>query len=265
MKITNKILAAMVFVFFITGISGTIIFNLWQTENTKDPAKYEEGEFAGMSNPKDIRGSYTLEDIKKAFDVDVEILGEAFVLDNIDDLNNFKCRELEEMYGDVENGEIGTDSVRLFVALYKNLPYTPEEDTLLLSPALTLLKDKVSEGEFLKLKKRTLNLPQSKTEDTTTIDDVKKDAENKTVTTTEKTKTLEKNTETTISDEDRTIKGKTTFGELKSWGLSDEEIEKAIGQPMGKSGESIRDFCKAKDIEFSTIKSELQKLVDSKK
>ena len=155
MKITNKILAAMVFVFFITGISGTIIFNLWQTENTKDPAKYEEGEFAGMSNPKDIRGSYTLEDIKKAFDVDVEILGEAFVLDNIDDLNNFKCRELEEMYGDVENGEIGTDSVRLFVALYKNLPYTPEEDTLLLSPALTLLKDKVSEGEFLKLKKRT--------------------------------------------------------------------------------------------------------------
>lgn len=258
MIITSKILAPVIFVFFIIGIAGTMTFSLWQIESSKEPAKYEEGDFADMNNPGDIRGSYTLADVKKVFDIDVEILGKAFGLDDIDDLDNFKCKELEEMYDDIKEGEIGTDTVRMFVALYKGLPFTPEEDTLLPSPTVAILKDKVGEEEFLKLKERSISLSQFKTEDSIQ-EDIKKDTDKKI------TEEVQTKTEQTEPDEDRTIRGKTTFGELKKWGLSKEEIEKVMGQPIGKSGESARDFCKAKDIEFSSIKTELQKLVDSKK
>ena len=78
MKITNKILAPIIVLFFVAGIIGTMIFNLWKTESTKEPAKIKEGQFAGMNNPDDIRGSYSFEDINMAFDIDVEILGKAF-------------------------------------------------------------------------------------------------------------------------------------------------------------------------------------------
>jgi len=63
--------------------------------------------------------------------------------------------------------------------------------------------------------------------------------------------------------EDRTIKGKTTFNDLLEWGLSKEDIEAVLGIKMGARALTVRDFCKEKEIEFSSVKTELQSKVDA--
>ena len=80
--------------------------------------------------------------MQNAFDVPVEVLGKAFGVGYVADLAAFKCKELETLYANlpVADVEIGTDAVRLFVALYKSLPYTPEESTALPNPAVSQLK-----------------------------------------------------------------------------------------------------------------------------
>ena len=69
--------------------------------------------------------------------------------------------------------------------------------------------------------------------------------------------------EESAQSEDRTIKGKTTFNDLLEWGLSKEDIEAALGIKMGARALTVRDFCKEKEIEFSSVKTELQSKVDA--
>jgi hypothetical protein len=54
------------------------------------------------------------------------------------------------------------------------------------------------------------------------------------------------------------VKGKTTFGELASWGVSAETVERILGLPPGKTGVTVRDYCIENGIEFSTVKDALQ-------
>ncbi|WP_245584599.1 4Fe-4S binding protein [Spirochaeta cellobiosiphila] len=121
---------------FIIGIGGSMAFNLWNTESKKIPAKILVEGDKEVPNPADIRGSYTLKDIEDSFKIPVSILATAFSLDNNPD---FKVKDLEKMNWNVEYGEIGTDSVRLFVSEYLDIPYTPKEDTLLPNKARDLL------------------------------------------------------------------------------------------------------------------------------
>jgi hypothetical protein len=239
MILSEKILAPIIVLFFVGGIAGTMVFNLWQTEASKEPAKIKEGKFAGMSDPNDIRGSYSFQDINNVFDIDVEVLGKAFEVHDVNNLSEFQCKKLEDMYGEVEGGEIGTGSVRLFVALYKGLPYVLDDETLLPSSAISILKEKISHDDFLIIEKLSVDLSKI----------------------VKNSKTADEHGE----DNERKIKGKTTFKELEQWGLSREDIEKVLGISMGKSGETVRDFCTANNIEFSGIKTALQELIDTKK
>jgi len=73
------------------------------------------------------------------------------------------------------------------------------------------------------------------------------------------------NTGSTDSDGDTAVhlfEGNTTFGELKSWGLSTQQIEEIIGMPIGGTGETMRDFFSAAGVEFSSVKARLQEAVD---
>ena len=51
------------------GIALSAALGLWKTTVSKEPARIESGEFAGMPNPSDIRGSYTWADVAKAFSI----------------------------------------------------------------------------------------------------------------------------------------------------------------------------------------------------
>jgi hypothetical protein len=245
MTLRSKHVVPIVLVVFILGIGGTMIFNLWQTTSSKVPATYSSGEFAGEYNPADIRGSYSFGDIEEAFAVPVTALAEAFAVDDTENPAAFLCKSLEELYGAMQNGEVGTDSVRWFVALYTGLPYTPEEDTLLPSASISVLRERLNETELETVRAKTVDLSAVSQEYGAGPESP-----------------APEQTDTHTETEAGEVKGNTTFGELLSWGVSKEAIEQALGLPIGKAGVTVRDYCIENGIEFSTVKDALQRAAD---
>lgn len=240
-RIGSKIIAPVVAAAFILGIGLSMAFNMWQTESSKEPIRYTDGEFAGEYNPADIRGSYSFGDIKAAFDIPVDVLAKAYGVQGVDDLAAFQVKELEEMYGETpDGGEIGTDSVRLFVARYKGLPYTPEDTSRLPSPALSVLQEKLAPADYEAVKAISVQPSQVGVTETDPAAAEEHD------------------------EEEIGVKGKTTFDDLLSWGLTQAEIEEILGMPMGTRGSTVRDFLTTEGLEFSEYKTKLQELLDSK-
>jgi hypothetical protein len=125
------------------------------------------------------------------------------------------------------------------VALYAGVPYSPEEDTLLPSSAISVLQDRLTEEQLETVRAMTVNL-------TGLSESVPVDSQ-----------TAEQ-TDTHTESEAGEVKGKTTFGELLSWGVTKETIEEIMGLPIGKAGVTVRDYCIENNIEFSTVKDALQ-------
>jgi uncharacterized protein with FMN-binding domain len=141
MKYTQKYIAIILVVVFVGGIFYAKQNGYWQTETSKTPEKMiVEGQ--EVYNPEDIRGSYSFEDVSKAFDVPVDVLIDAFQLPEGTDGSVFKNKDLEELYGELagDNGELGNGSVKIFVAFYKNIPMELEEGNLILERGAEILK-----------------------------------------------------------------------------------------------------------------------------
>ena len=240
MNIRSKHIGPIILASFIIGIGGTIGLNLWRTTSAKVPAKFTSGEQAGEYNPADIRGSYTFSQVSEFFQIPLEEMGKSFGLDVTDNMADFKCGNLKEIYGIVEStiegGEIGTDSVKLFVSLYTGLSYTPEETTLIPAPAMSVLEEKLSEKELKAIENRVATLPGLRP-------------------------LPSEDPEDDIGEVDTTVKGNTIFQELLDWGLSKEEIETVLGTSMGKTGVNVRDYCVEREIEFSEVKKVLQEML----
>ena len=251
MKIKNWHMRLIVLIVIFGGIGGTMAFNIWNTEGGRDgqgegggqipPVTFKVGEFAGEYNPADIRGSYSFGHISELWKIPLTDLGTAFGLEAIDNLADFKCGDLHEAYANLEEDvEIGTGSVKVFVALYTGLPYTLSDDEYLPQSAIEVLKAKV-----------TLTEDQVAFLDTHSVDIsglriVEPDI------------TEEHETSTEMA-----IKGNTTFGDLLAWGLSEEEIKAIIGGELPVTGTAIRDFATQKGLEFSTIKASLQAKINA--
>jgi hypothetical protein len=58
------------------------------------------------------------------------------------------------------------------------------------------------------------------------------------------------------------IRGKTTFGDLLGWGLSKDQIEEVLGMPMGARLKAVRDFAFEEGLEFGTVRTALQALLE---
>jgi hypothetical protein len=232
MKVRSKILAPVIVAAILGGIILSSALGLWKTTSSKVPVKFTSGEYAGENNPGDIRGSYSLGDISIAFDIEVPVLAQAFGLKDLVDQKDFQVKELENIYGGLEDsGEIGTDAVRLFVARYNGLPYTPEATTRIPAPALNLLKDKLSTADYDVLKNISVNLL-----------DVKNSSES----------------------EEGVVKGRTTYNDLLSWGMTEKEIEDIIGMPAGPRSTMVREHIMEQGLEFFSYKEKLQAALDSR-
>jgi hypothetical protein len=241
MKMTSRTVAITVVVVILGGILLTMVLGLWITESTKQPAKITIGEFAGISNPADIRGSYSFADVEKNFDVSADILAQAFAVDTtVKEAGAYLAKDLELFYTNVAEGEgeVGTDSLKWFVSLYLGIPYTPEESTYLPNPALQVLRDagKVTDELFQELKLRSVS-PSSVIPTELQVEHVE-------------------------SSTDRTIKGITTFADLLSWGMSQVEIEKVIGDTMPSRTVNLRDYFVEKGLEYSTYRTTLQDIIN---
>jgi hypothetical protein len=246
MTITSKRLAVIVLVMLFGGIAFSSVMGWWATESTKEPVTFTEGEFAGQANPADIRGSYTFGDIGKSFDITPETLAQAFGITDGDPAT-FAVKGLETIY--LESGyEIGTASVRLFVAYYTGLPFDTTEQEIYLPQSATdilLAGDNLTPEQIAYLEKYTVPAGEVPNSEQPVVENTPVPAE----------------TSSTISD-DYTVKGKTTFGELITWGVPQSAIEKLIGAPMPDAATTLKDYAAANGVNFETLKPDLQAEVD---
>jgi hypothetical protein len=241
MTLNSKSLAVIILLAIFGGITFSSAMGWWVTESTKVPVTFTEGEFAGQANPADIRGSYTFGDIANSFDVTPEILAQAFGVTGGDPAA-FAIKELEAIYLD-SGYEIGTISVRLFVAWYTGVPFdtTGQEIFLPRSAAeLLLAKGNLSPDQVTYLEAHTVEVGMP---------------------TQEKAPATPVAASTTTSAE-TTIKGKTTFGELLAWGVPQAVIEQIIGGPLPDPAMTLKDYATAQGLDFETLKSALQAEVD---
>lgn len=236
MKVKNNIMAVIIIVIIFSGIGIAKYMGAWKTESSKVPAKYKTGEFKGEYNPEDIRGSYSFKDISSTFNIEIETLAKAFGVENLEGVSNLKVKEFETIYASLaEKGtEIGTGSVKLFVALYKELPYDLTEDTYIPKSAYEILKEKgnLDNDKLEYLEKHSIEV---KKEESQSIETVEEDEE-----------------------EERAIKGKTTFKEVIDYGVSKAEVENIIGGKITSEATTVRDYCEKNNIEFSEIKEKLE-------
>lgn len=130
MKIKKMTMGIIILLIFTLGIAATMSLNLWATTSKKVPTKIDAGTSSGAYNPADIRGSYTFEEISALFDIDIQVLYTAFGIPPETEGTSIKSKDLEGLY---ENAgvEIGNGSVKIFVALYKNLPIALDDNYLL--------------------------------------------------------------------------------------------------------------------------------------
>ncbi len=244
MKLNSKTIGIIVIAILFGGISLSKGLNIWRTESTKVPVVFNEGEFAGEYNPADIRGSYTLEDINNAFEISPKEMANAFGLNNIDNPSLIKVKDLENIYSDLDGDkEIGTASVRYFVALYKNLPYEMDEEIYL---PITAVKILINEAKINKEQEKYLS---EHTVDVSNIEQYKDSSDNDS----------EKNN--SEDNDEKLIKGKTTFKEVIDWGVSKEILEEIINEKIVDESLVIRDYCMKNGVEFSQVKEEIQKKI----
>ena len=154
---------------------------------------------------------------------------------------DFKCKDREAAYANLEEDvEIGTGSVKVFVALYTGLPYTLSDDEYLPQSAVELLKAKanLTEDQVAFLDTHGVDIGGLRIVEPNITEEHEESAE-------------------------RIIKGRTTFKEVLDWGLPREEIEAIIGEKLPATVMTIRDFVAEKGLDFGPIKEALQSKVDA--
>jgi len=245
MTLESKPLAVIILVVLFGGILFSSALGWWQTESSKEAALITEGEFAGQPDPADIRGSYTFGDVERNFGIPSATLAEAFGVTSESDPVAFQLKNLESIYADQEF-EIGTASVRLFVALHTGLPYELSEDVYLPKRAVSMLisTGTLADEQVAYLEAHTVTLgspPETAPAGASGIPS-------------------EEHAEYDSSE--RVIKGKTTFQELLDWGVSQETIESILGGPMPNPLTVVKTHCDAQGLYFGDIKTAIQAEID---
>lgn len=261
MKLNSYAVAVLVIVMLFGGIGISTAMNWWQTESTKIAATYKEGEFAGQANPADIRGSYTFGDVNKNFGVSLEDLKIAFRLPAETNPALFQVKELETISATLPV-EVGTASVRMFVAFYKGLPYDliTAEESYLFPEAAPILKAQnkmlPEQAAFL----ATHLAPAAGETGTQAAAATATPAPAGAQVTPAPATTATVHTVT-----EKTVTGSTTFQNLLDWGVSSAAIEKVIGGSLPAASTVIKDYASSKSLEFSILKTPLQVEVDKTK
>jgi len=235
----------------------------YETTSSKQPVKFKTGEVAGLPNPADIRGSYTWNDLEKAFGVPAAASAAAFsgAGHQLDPAT--RVSELETIYAGVLPAglEIGTGAVRLFVSLYTGLPFEAEAGSVLPDGALALLATRPGvDKELLK----TYIIPGTASAPATTpvAPSPAAPATAPAATGIGSGAGTGSGTGAAASTTGRAVVGKTTYGNLYDWGLTEAQVESVTGFKPGARTQTVREAAAAAGIEFSAFKTTLQALVD---
>ncbi len=256
-RIRKTILALITLATILGGIALSALLGFWITENTKQPAKIKTGDFAGQADPADIRGSYTFADIEKAFAVPADILCASFSSPEKTLSPGDKVNVLESFYaGKTGDKEIGTDSVRLFVALAKKIPYVTEADTGLPPSAIRYL---IQNGMLTKENAEQYRVAELESDSSIGGGNTAAPAATGT------SAVVNAGSAETHTEGDKTVTGSTTFADLLSWGLTSAEVEAIVGFKIpALAGTTIKDAATQQGKSFGTIKTALQELINKK-
>lgn len=252
MRLTAKPLAAILLAILFGGIGFSSAMGWWQTASTKTPARFSDGEAAGEYDPADIRGSYTFGEVADLFAVPLEDLAAAFRIPQSADPAAYPLKSLESQFSDLPV-EVGTASVRLFVAFYRGLPIDLAEEPFLPADAVRLLEAKanLSDAQRAYLVDHQIALVSG---DPQPVGETQAGSFTPPAT---PQVTSEEHTPA-----ERTVTGKTSFQDLLDWGVSAQEIEQLIGSPLPDPRMLVKDYSNQAGLSFPTLKSQLQALLE---
>ncbi len=247
MKNKAALVASVTVLSLVVGVGIAKITGYWRTEGSKVPIKISRGEFEGESDPGDIRGSYSFTDIEAAFGIPPEMMAAAFGMPE-GDPEQMKAKNVEETWGEMEGGmEVGTDSVKLFTALWTGLPHDAEDTSVLPTAAVEILEayQRIDAAQAAELRLTAVALPNAAGGEAAPAE----------------------SDQPAQSDDheipDRMVRGLTTFGDLKGWGVTEEMWLEKFGEPMGSRAASMKDFAEDTGMPVSEIKALAQDMVDS--
>jgi len=210
--------------------------DLYNTTRVKSPRKTVEGIY----DVTDMRGSHTLEEIEKYYQLPASSVIEAFGLRPDTIPSSFQLKDMKEIFTPVElEGEgyiVETDTVKVFTSLYLKIPYVSDETFYLPEKTVNYLieNDKLIGEEKEYWQGHTFKLEY--------LD----------------SKYLAASEFSKIAVEEAEgfkVTGRTTIQELLDFGVTEEKFEEIIGfkVPDNKSV-SVRDFVIDKGLEFGEIK-----------
>lgn len=250
MKIKAKTLAILIVAIMAAGIGLASALGFWNTKGSRQPARFAGGQFAGLPNPSDIRGSYTWNDVSKAFGIDAELLVRAFGASGPDArLNELEARS--EAAGLPEGSGIGTDSVRLFVSLMTGMPHVPEANTVLPAAAIPLLRQFAKADPSLVEREAARAFPR---QDGGAPADEQAPGEDQAA--------AQSSAPAAHVQAVGTMTGNTTFRDLGEWGLADAQIRSVIGADPGPEGMTVKQWAAERGMSFGDLKAALQALLD---
>lgn len=246
MTVNSKSLTIILFVVLFGGIMLASAAGWWVTESTKIPVTFSEGEFAGQANPADIRGSYTFGDISKSFAITPGVLAQAFGITESNPAE-FAVKDLEALNLN-SSYEIGTASVRLFVAYYTGLPFDTTDQEIYLpqkATSILLTRGSLSSDQIAYLEKYTVGASETSSAAPTSVEPISTPAVG------------------TTASVDYMVKGKTTFAELIAWGVPQSVIEQIMGKPVPtNTATTLKDYVAANGLDLESLKPALQAAVD---
>lgn len=235
---TPLLLAVVTFVVFFGGIATAQSLDLWKSTSSREPVRISQGAFEGTYDPADIRGAYVLGETSQYFDIPLEDLAMAFEVP-LALAANVRHGDLEDYYHelDARGTEIGNGSVKLFVALYRGIPYEVEEPTYLLPGGVEILLEKAP----LTDEQRQYILDHRIEPGSYTTPDWERLARD----ITEKAETF-------------SITGNTTFQDLLNSGMSPEAIESIIQAPLPELTRTVQGFAEEQGTGFGKIREQLE-------
>jgi len=187
-----------------------------------------------------MRGSHTLEEIEKYYQLPASSVIEVFGLRPDTNPKFFQLKDMKEIFKSVElEGEeyvVETDTVKVFTSLYLKIPYVSDETFYLPRKTVNYLieNDKLTEEEKEYWQGHTFKLEY---------------LDSKYLTASEFSKIVVE------EDEGFKVTGRTTIQELLDGGITEEKFEEITGFkiPDNKSV-FVRDFIIDKGLEFGEIK-----------
>lgn len=231
------------------GIGLASQMDLFDTSRSAEPIKLTEDTY----DIADIRGSFTLEEIETYYQVPSGAIIQAFNLETDTDPSAFQLKELKEIYQPVmvegEEVAVETNSVKVFVSLYSDIPYTSEETFHLPESAVDYLitGNKLTPEEEDYWTKHTFNLASAQINEQ--ISEVAEETQDKPVV----------QEEETVS-----ITGRMTVAEILAKGINSKTFKEITGFDVPEDRNiAIRDFFASQDLEFSTFKEKMESFLSS--